>query len=74
MQERGDDLQAVADAVIDLAQQHLALGGERRITVARGMDLGLGVVARLLDLGLAQRAADGDLQQRDEFALTSLTR
>ena len=69
MQQRGDDLQAVADAVIDLAQQHLALGGERGVAVARGMDLGLGVVAGLLHLRLAQRAVDGDLQQRNEIAL-----
>ena len=48
MQQRGDDLQRVADAVVDLAQQHLALGGERGITVARGVDFGLGLVARLL--------------------------
>ena len=69
MQQRGDDLQRVADAVVDLAQQHLALGGERGVAVARGMDLGLGVVAGLSDLRLPQRAVDGDLQQRDEIAL-----
>ena len=69
MQQRGDDLQRVADAVVDLAQQHLALGGERGIAVARGMDLGLGVVAGLSDLRLPQRAVDRDLQQRDELAL-----
>ncbi len=72
MQQRGDDLQTVADAVIDLAQQHLAFGGKRRVAVARGVDLGLGVVAGLLDLRLAQRAVDGDLQQRDEIALDVL--
>ena len=55
--------------MVDLAQQHLALGGERRIAVARGMDLGLGVVAGLLDARLPQRAVDGDLEQRDEIAL-----
>ncbi len=69
VQQRGDDLQRVADAVVDLAQQHLALGGERGIAIARGMDLGLGVVAGLLQLRLPQRAVDRDLQQRDEFAL-----
>ena len=74
MQQRGDDLQRVADAVIDLAQQHFALGGERRIAVARGMDFGLGFVAGLLNFRLPQRAVDGDLEQRDEIALTSLTR
>ena len=58
--------------MIDLAQQHLALGGQRRIAVARGMHLGLGVVARLLDARLAQRAVDRDLQQRDEIALQVL--
>ena len=55
--------------MIDLAQQHLAFGGKRRIAVARGMHLGLGVVAGLLDARLPQRAVDGDLQQRDEIAL-----
>ena len=69
MQQRGDDLQAVADAVVDLAQQHLALGGERGIAVARGVDLGLGLVAGLLHARLPQRAVDGDLQQRNEVAL-----
>ena len=53
MQQRGDDLQGVADAVVDLAQQHLALGGERRIAVARGMHLGFGLVARLLQFAPA---------------------
>ena len=33
------------------------------------MDLGLGLVAGSLDLRLPQRAVDGDLEQRDEFAL-----
>ena len=72
MQQRGDDLQAVADAVVDLAQQHLALGGKRGIAVARGVDLGLGVVAGLLNARLPQRAVDGDLQQRNEIALQIL--
>ena len=44
------------------AKQHLALGGERRIPIARGVDLGLGLVARPLQLGLAQRAVGGNLQ------------
>ena len=39
----------VADAVVDLAQQHLALGGERGVAVARGVDFGLGVVAGLAE-------------------------
>ena len=69
VQQRGDDLQTVADAVVDLAQQHLALGGERGIAVARGMDLGLGVVAGFLNPRLPQRAVDGNLQQGDEIAL-----
>ena len=69
MQQRGDDLQTVADAVVDLAQQHLALGGKRGIAVARGMDLGLGLVARLLNRRLPQRAVDGDLQQGNEIAV-----
>ena len=55
--------------MVDLAQQHLALGGQRGIAVARGVDLGLGVIAGLLDAGLPQRAVDGDLQQRNEIAL-----
>jgi hypothetical protein len=58
--------------VVDLAQQHLALGGERGIAVARGVDLGLGVVAGLPDLRLPQRAVDGDLEQRDEIAVDVL--
>ena len=72
VQQRGDDLQTVADAVVDLAQQHLALGGERGIAVARGVDLGLGVVAGFLDPRLPQRAVDGDLEQGDEIALDVL--
>ena len=52
VQQRRDDLQAVADAVVDFAQQHLALGGERRVAVARGVHLGLGFVAGPLHLGL----------------------
>ena len=55
--------------MVDLAQQHLALGGERRIAVARGVDLGLGIVAGLLDRGLTQRAVDRNLQERDELAV-----
>ena len=51
--------------MVDLAQQDFALGGERGIAVARGMDLGLGVVAGLLNLRLPQRAVDGDLEQRE---------
>ena len=54
--------------MIDFAQQHLAFGGKRGIAVARGMDLGLGVVAGLLNLRLPDRAVDGDLQQRNEIA------
>ena len=69
VQQRGDDLQTVADAVVDLAQQHLAFGGERRVAVARGVDLGLGLVAGLLNRRLPQRAVDGDLEQRNEIAL-----
>ena len=49
VQQRCDDLKAVADAVVDLAQQHLALGRQRRVAVAGGMDLGLGLVAGPLD-------------------------
>ena len=60
----------VADAVVDFAQQHFAFGGKRRVAVARGVDLGLGLVAGFLNLRLAQRAVDGDLKQRDEIALT----
>ena len=69
VQQRGDDLQTVADAVIDFAQQHFALGGERGIAVARGVDLGLGVVAGLANERLPDRAVDGDLEQGDEIAL-----
>ena len=72
MQQRGDDLQRVADTVVDLAQQHLALGGERGKTVARGMDFGLGLVARLLQRRLPQRAVDRDLEQGDEIAVDVL--
>ena len=68
MQQRGDDLQRIADPVVDFAQQHFAFGGERRIAVARGMNLGFGLVAGPLKLGLPQRAVDGDLEQRNEFA------
>ena len=74
MQQRGDDLQAVADAMIDLAQQHLALGGERGIAVARGVNLGFGVVAGLADQRLLDRAVDGDMQQRKKSPWVSLTR
>ncbi len=68
VQQRGDDLQTVTDAVVDLAQQHLALGGERGVAVARGVDLGLGAVAGFLNARLPQRAVDGDVQQGDEIA------
>ena len=54
--------------MVDLAQQHLAFGGECRVSVPRGMDLGLGVIASFLNACLAQRAVDGDVQQRDEIA------
>ena len=72
VQQRGDDLQTVADAMVHLAQQHFALGGERGVTVARGMNFGLGLVARPLKLGLAQRAVHRNLQQRNEIALRIL--
>ena len=61
MQQRRDDLQAVADAVVDLAQQHLAFGRQRCVAVAGGADLGLGLVAGLLHCGLPERTVDGDL-------------
>ncbi len=54
--------------MVDLAQQQLALGGERGIAVARGMDLGLGVIAGFSNLRLAQCAVERDVQQRDEIA------
>ena len=54
--------------MVDFAQQHLALGGERRVAVARGVDLGFGLVAGPLHFGLPQRAVDGDLKQRNEIA------
>ena len=54
--------------MIDLAQQHLAFGGERCVTVARSMDFGLGVVARLADHRLLQRAVDRDVEQGNEIA------
>ena len=55
--------------MVDLAQQHLALGGKRGIAVARGVDLGLGLVAGLANHRLPDRAVDGDMEQRDEIAL-----
>ena len=55
--------------MIDFAQQHLALGGQRRVAVARGVDFGLGLVAGSSDLGLPQRAGHGDLEQGNEIAL-----
>ena len=63
---------AVADAMVDLAQQHLALGGERGIAVARGMDLGLGLIAGLAYHRLPDGAVDGDMEQGDEIALDIL--
>ena len=54
--------------MVDFAQQHFAFGGERRIAVARGVDLGFGLVAGALKLGLPQGAVDGDLEQRNEIA------
>ena len=72
VQERRDDLQAVADAMIDLAQQNLAFRGKRGIAIARSVNLGFGVVASLADAGLAQRAFDRDVQQRNEIALRIL--
>ena len=55
--------------MVDFAQQHLALGGERGIAVARGVDLGLGLVAGLANHRLPDGAVDGDMEQRDEIAL-----
>ena len=54
--------------MVDLAQQHLAFGGERGVAVARGVHLGLGVVAGFADHRLLQRAFDGDVEQGDEIA------
>ena len=68
MQQRGDDLQTVADAMVDLAQQHLAFGGKCCVAVARGVHLGLGIVAGFADHRLLQRAFDGDVEQGDEIA------
>ena len=48
--------------MIDFAQQHLAFRRQRCVAVARGVDLGFGVVARLADLRLPHRAFDGDMQ------------
>jgi len=55
----------------ELAADH-RVGGQRRVAVARGMNLGLGLVARLLNFRLPQRAGDGDLKQRNELALRVL--
>ena len=52
VQERGDDLQRVADAVVDFAQQQFAFGGQRRIAVARAVNLGFRLVTGALKLGL----------------------
>ena len=57
--------------MVDLPQQHLALGGERGIAVARGVDLGLGLVAGLASR-LPQGAVDGDVEQGNEIALDIL--
>ncbi len=68
MQQGCDDLQRIADAMVDLAEQHLALRGERGVAVARGVHLGLGLVARFLDRGAPDRAVHRDLEQGDELA------
>ena len=62
VQQRCNDLQAIANAVVDLAQQHFALRRQRRVAITRGMDLGFGVVASLADLRLPHRAFDSDMQ------------
>jgi hypothetical protein len=72
MQQRGDDLQTVADAVIDLAQEQFSLGRERGKAVARGMHLRLGLVAGLLQTRLLECTVGGDLQERDEIVLDIL--
>ncbi len=70
MQQRRNDLQAVADAVVDLAQQHLALGGERGIAVARDPDFLFGGKLGAQDARAFQRTGDGDMQQGDEIAVS----
>ncbi len=50
---------AVADAVVDLAEQNLAFGGKRGKAVTRGMDFRFRLLVGLLDFGLAQRSGDG---------------
>ena len=72
MQQRRDDLKRIADAVIDLAQEHLALGGQCREPVARGVNLGLGLVTRLADRRLPDRAVDRRMHQRNKLALRVL--
>ena len=69
MQQRGDDLQAVADAVIDLAQQHFALGGERGVAVPRRAHLRFGGFLGLAHARAVQRAGNGHRKQGDEIAL-----
>ena len=61
VQQRRDDLQRIADAVVDLTQKHLAVGRKSRETVTRDVDFRFRFRARTLQLGLTQRAGDGDL-------------
>ena len=69
MQEGRDQLQTVADPMIDLAQQHLSLGRERLEPIPRGPHLLVRHVALAPDLGPGDRRLDSHLQKLDELAL-----
>ena len=72
MQERRDDLERVADAVIDLPHQERSLGRQRLEAIARGAHLRLRRVAGAAHAHARHGLLDRGLKQRDEFAADRL--
>jgi hypothetical protein len=55
--------------MVDLAQQHLAFGGQCRVAITRRAHLGFGGVLGLANARAVQRPGDRHRKQRDELAL-----
>ncbi len=73
MEERRDELQAVADAVIDLPQQQRPFICKRLEFVARCADLGLHPLLVSLDGGCEHGVGDRVFEQDQEIAVQSFT-
>ena len=72
MEHGHDDLERIAHAVVHLAQQQRALGGQRLEPVAGGADLLLGRLVGLADAHVLDRAVERRAQKLDEVALDFL--